>query len=106
MHVMPPLRTILSCELKLEASRFDRFVAQHAALTYYWLVVGLFLVRPSLAYNFSLLVEDWPYACLVITFESDSNSSFACARITDSMDHNKEAQSSLFLRISNSQSSL
>jgi len=40
---------------------FDRFVAQHAALTYYWLVVGLFLVRPSLAYNFSLLVEEHAY---------------------------------------------
>jgi len=40
---------------------FDRFVAQHAALTYYWLVVGLFIVQPSLAYNFSLLVEEHAY---------------------------------------------
>lgn len=37
---------------------FDRFAAQHAALVYYWLVVGLFLAAPEHAYNFSLLVEE------------------------------------------------
>jgi hypothetical protein len=37
---------------------FDRFAAQHAALIYYWLVVGLFLAAPEHAYNFSLLVEE------------------------------------------------
>mmetsp|Transcript_15812 Transcript_15812/g.37216 ORF Transcript_15812/g.37216 Transcript_15812/m.37216 type:complete len:466 (+) Transcript_15812:57-1454(+) len=40
---------------------FDRFVAQHAALTYYWAVVVLFMAQPSLAYNFSLLVEEHAY---------------------------------------------
>jgi len=42
-------------------SWFDRFFAQHAALVYYWIVVILFLMDPSLAYNFSLLVEEHAY---------------------------------------------
>lgn len=37
---------------------FDRFLAQHAALLYYWVVVALFVADPRLAYNFSLLVEE------------------------------------------------
>lgn len=44
---------------------FDRFAAQHAAILYYWLVVGLFVVNPSMAYNFSHLVEDHAY----VTYE-------------------------------------
>lgn len=40
---------------------FDRFVAQHAAIAYYWLVTGLFVANPELAYNFSLLVEEHAY---------------------------------------------
>lgn len=36
----------------------DRFAAQHAALLYYWVVVGFFLASPQLAYNFSHLVEE------------------------------------------------
>lgn len=35
----------------------DRFLAQHASLVYYWVVVGLFAFSPAMAYNFSLLVE-------------------------------------------------
>lgn len=39
----------------------DRFLAQHAALLYYWIVTGLFVIRPEMAYNFSLLVEEHAY---------------------------------------------
>jgi ubiquinol oxidase len=35
----------------------DRFLAQHAALVYYWLLVALWLLSPSLSYNFSELLE-------------------------------------------------
>ena len=35
----------------------DRFLAQHAAILYYWLLVALWLVSPSLSYNFSELIE-------------------------------------------------
>jgi len=35
----------------------DRFLAQHTAILYYWVLVGLFLVSPSIAYNFSELIE-------------------------------------------------
>ena len=35
----------------------DRFLAQHAAVFYYWTVVLFFAVSPSNAYTFSELVE-------------------------------------------------
>eukprot|EP00871_Galdieria_phlegrea_P001577 jgi/Galph1/241/GphlegSOOS_G4928.1 len=35
----------------------DRFFAQHAAVFYYWLLVFYYFLSPSLAYNFSELVE-------------------------------------------------
>lgn len=35
----------------------DRFMAQHAAIVYYWILVLLFVVSPQLAYNFSELIE-------------------------------------------------
>lgn len=35
----------------------DRFLAQHAAIVYYWILVVLFVVSPKLAYNFSELIE-------------------------------------------------
>ena len=35
----------------------DRFFAQHAAFAYYWVLVLLWNVSPSLAYNFSELIE-------------------------------------------------
>lgn len=36
----------------------DRFVAQHAAILYFWVNILAFVVWPSLAYHFSELVED------------------------------------------------
>lgn len=36
---------------------FDRFIGQHSAIVYYWILIGLFLVSPALAYNFSELIE-------------------------------------------------
>mmetsp|Transcript_19030 Transcript_19030/g.30785 ORF Transcript_19030/g.30785 Transcript_19030/m.30785 type:complete len:96 (+) Transcript_19030:233-520(+) len=35
----------------------DRFLAQHSALLYYVVLLGLWLVSPALAYNFSELIE-------------------------------------------------
>ena len=35
----------------------DRFMAQHAAILYYWLLVAIFFFSPALAYNFSELIE-------------------------------------------------
>jgi ubiquinol oxidase len=35
----------------------DRFMAQHAAILYYIILVGLFSFSPQLAYNFSELIE-------------------------------------------------
>lgn len=39
----------------------DRFVAQHVAFFYYWLVVGLYLVNPTFAYNLNQAVEEEAY---------------------------------------------
>mmetsp|Transcript_43690 Transcript_43690/g.107216 ORF Transcript_43690/g.107216 Transcript_43690/m.107216 type:complete len:418 (-) Transcript_43690:88-1341(-) len=36
---------------------FDRFLAQHAALVYYWLLVVAYMVWPAEAYRFSELLE-------------------------------------------------
>ncbi|WIA18851.1 hypothetical protein OEZ85_003529 [Tetradesmus obliquus] len=36
---------------------FDRFIAQHAALLYYWVLIVIYLFSPKLAYAFSELVE-------------------------------------------------
>lgn len=35
----------------------DRFFAHHAAIAYFWILVGLWLLSPSLSYNFSELIE-------------------------------------------------
>ncbi|KAK9801410.1 hypothetical protein WJX73_007777 [Symbiochloris irregularis] len=35
----------------------DRFMAQHAAVFYYWVLIGFFAFSPSLAYVFSEMVE-------------------------------------------------
>jgi ubiquinol oxidase len=35
----------------------DRFFGQHAAFAYYWVLVGLWVISPSWAYNFSELIE-------------------------------------------------
>jgi len=37
--------------------RLDRFLAEHAAVFYYWVLVLFFFLSPSLAYNFSELIE-------------------------------------------------
>jgi len=36
---------------------FDRFIGQHAALIYYALITFMWLISPTLAYNFSELIE-------------------------------------------------
>lgn len=36
---------------------FDRFVANHAAIAYYWLIILFYVVNPKLAYNFMQRVE-------------------------------------------------
>jgi len=35
----------------------DRFLAQHGAIAYYWMLVGFFFVDPKFSYNFSRLLE-------------------------------------------------
>ncbi|MDJ0533042.1 MAG: alternative oxidase [Xenococcaceae cyanobacterium MO_207.B15] len=39
----------------------DRFIAHHAALVYYWVIVLLYLIRPKSAYYFAELVERHAY---------------------------------------------
>jgi len=39
----------------------DRFVSQHIAFFYYWIVVGLYLYNPTLAYNINQAVEEEAY---------------------------------------------
>lgn len=41
----------------------DRFMAQHAAVFYYWVIVGFFAFSPQTAYIFSELVEVRCYLC-------------------------------------------
>merc|ERR1719399_2659412 len=36
---------------------FDRFIGQHSALAYYLLMVVMWILSPTLAYNFSELIE-------------------------------------------------
>eukprot|EP00878_Enallax_costatus_P016845 GHUV01017681.1.p1 GENE.GHUV01017681.1~~GHUV01017681.1.p1 ORF type:complete len:375 (+),score=118.45 GHUV01017681.1:809-1933(+) len=36
---------------------FDRFMANHAALVYYWVLIGMYMFSPKNAYAFSELVE-------------------------------------------------
>jgi ubiquinol oxidase len=36
---------------------FDRFVAEHSAVLYYWLLVAIYALAPRQAYRFSELVE-------------------------------------------------
>lgn len=39
----------------------DRFLAQHVALLYYWIIIGLYLISPKSAYHFMELVEGHAY---------------------------------------------
>lgn len=36
---------------------FDRFLAEHSALAYYWVLIVMYLLSPKNAYAFSELVE-------------------------------------------------
>mgnify|MGYP006283428017 CR=1 FL=1 len=36
---------------------FDRFLAEHAAVLYFWVCIGFYLVSPKNAYNFMQRVE-------------------------------------------------
>jgi ubiquinol oxidase len=36
---------------------FDRFLAKHIGIAYYWLCFTLYLIKPSLAYNLSENIE-------------------------------------------------
>lgn len=40
-----------------DMSWFDRFLAEHAAIAYYWLILGFYFASPKLAYNFMQRVE-------------------------------------------------
>lgn len=40
-----------------DQSWFDRFVADHSAVAYYWLLILFYLISPKLAYNFMQRVE-------------------------------------------------
>ena len=35
----------------------DRFLAEHAAIFYYWVLVAIYLVSPSASYQFMEMVE-------------------------------------------------
>jgi len=41
----------------------DRFMAEHAAVFYYWVLVVMYLISPSASYAFSELVEVRDYMC-------------------------------------------
>jgi len=40
----------------------DRFVAQHVAIGYFWMVVGMYFANPTLAYNLNQNVEEHAFA--------------------------------------------
>lgn len=40
---------------------FDRFIAQHCAFFYYWVVVACYMANPSFAYNLNQAVEEHAY---------------------------------------------
>lgn len=48
-------------ELGGSSQWFDRFIAQHAAFFYYWLVVAAYMTNPSFAYNLNQAVEEHAY---------------------------------------------
>ena len=41
---------------------FDRFLAQHVAFFYYWIVVSLYMFSPATAYNLNQNVEEHAFA--------------------------------------------
>ncbi len=40
---------------------FDRFLARHTALVYYWIITFIYLIHPRAAYHFMELVEQHAY---------------------------------------------
>ena len=40
----------------------DRFIAQHIAVFYYWIVITLYVYNPTLAYNLNQAVEEEAFA--------------------------------------------
>lgn len=48
-------------ELGGNAKWGDRFLARHAALLYYWIIVAIYLIAPKSAYHFMELVEGHAY---------------------------------------------
>jgi ubiquinol oxidase len=40
-----------------DRSWFDRFIAEHSAIAYYWLLIAFYLISPKIAYNFMQRVE-------------------------------------------------
>jgi ubiquinol oxidase len=45
-------------ELGGDEKWFDRFVAQHIALSYFWLSLAFYFINPTFAYNFNQAVEE------------------------------------------------
>jgi len=56
------LHHLLICESLGGNARWrDRFLAQHVAFFYYWMVAALYLTNPALAYNLNQCVEEEAY---------------------------------------------
>ena len=51
----------------------DRFMAQHAAVFYFWVLIGFFAFFPSLAYMFSELVEVGSFPPLTMLLSNGYN---------------------------------
>lgn len=43
-------------------SWFDRFIAQHIAVAYYWIAFFIYLFNPTITYNLNQVVEEHAYA--------------------------------------------
>ena len=58
MHVIGAAQHLLIMEALGGDQSWDvRFLAQHSAVLYYWALVALFMISPSLGYLFSVLLE-------------------------------------------------
>jgi hypothetical protein len=53
----PPFLPQIMESLGGDQKWFDRFIAEHAAVVYYWVLIIFYLASPRLAYMFSELVE-------------------------------------------------
>jgi ubiquinol oxidase len=52
---------LIAEELGGNNNPFDRLLAKSAALIYYWIVVGIYVVNPQAAYHFMEMVEEHAY---------------------------------------------